>query len=115
MADHPVKLHYTQSSNPAEKPLFRPQPRQIFVKAGQTIAFQKANDSVPGTIHITFQDPEFFSVPDTDGSSDVLVTGTPTPTTYHCQLRGPNGQALADSSEDPEGGGEILPDPPPSA
>jgi hypothetical protein len=113
MADHPVKLHYTKNPDPSKKPLFRPEPRTIFVQTGQTIAFQKTDESLPGTIHITFHNPEIFSVPHTDGSSEVHVTGTPKPTTYHCQLLDDHGNSLADSDEDPNGGGEIQPGPPP--
>ena len=115
MADHNVTLHYTPNPDPTKKPLFRPDPQTIFVKHGHTIRFKKSDESLPGSIHITFRNPEIFSDAATDGSRDVRVTGVPFPTTYHCQLLGPNGAPLADSDEDPDGGGDIMPDPPPSA
>ena len=115
MPDFVVKLHYTKNPDPSKKPLFRPDPQTIFVKKGQTIAFRKADDSLPGTIHISFHNPEIFSVAETDGSGEVEVTGAPIPTSYHCQLLGADRVSLAESNADPGGGGDIMPDPPPSA
>ncbi|HEY2012612.1 MAG TPA: hypothetical protein VGH38_03875 [Bryobacteraceae bacterium] len=115
MPDHVVKLHYTKNPDPNGKPLFKPEPQTIFVKTGHTISFQKADESVPGSIRITFQSPEIFSAPETDGSMDVKVTGTPITTTYHCELIGLDGTSVAHSNEKTGGGGDIKPDPPPSS
>jgi hypothetical protein len=113
MPHHRVKLHYRPNPVPNGRPLFQPEPNPIFVRHNETIAFQKADDSVPGTIRITFNHPEIFSVPATDGSGDVKVTGLPINTTYHCELLAPDGTPLAESNEGQ--GGEIMPDNPPSA
>jgi hypothetical protein len=110
MPDHVVTLHYTPNPDPARKPLFQPQPNPIFVKHYHTIAFRKADDSVAGTIHIAFHNPAMFSSPTNNGTGEVQVTGTPVATTYHCQLLGPNGVTIAESSE--HEGGDIVPDPP---
>ncbi|HEV2447127.1 MAG TPA: hypothetical protein VGS58_14445 [Candidatus Sulfopaludibacter sp.] len=115
MADHLVKLHYTANPDPAGKPLFKPDPATIFINKGDTISFQKGDGSLPGTIHIKFDNPEIFSVPETDGSSDVVVTGTPINTSYQCRLLGWDGAALADSAGAPDGGGDMQPSPPPPA
>jgi hypothetical protein len=113
MPDHTVKLHYRPNPSPNRKPIFTPEPNPIQVRRGQTIAFQKADDSVPGKIKITFRNPEIFSTASTDGSREVSVTGLPLVTTYHCQLLGPNDEPLAESEENQ--GGDIEPANPPSA
>ena len=113
MADHTVKLHYRPNPQPNQKPTFTPEPNPIRVRSGETISFQKANDSVPGNIKITFRNPEIFSSGTTDGSQDVRVTGSPIVTTYHCQLLGDDGQPVAESHENQ--GGDIEPANPPTA
>jgi hypothetical protein len=107
-----VKLHYSPNPDPAGKPLFAPVTNPIFIQTGQTISFAKSDDSVPGRILITFRHPELFSAPSADGTGHVTVVGTPIRTTYHCQLIGPDGHAIAESHEQ---GGDMLPENPPIA
>ncbi len=100
-----VKLHY--SPNPAGKPTFTPVTNPILIQTGQTISFGKTDDSVPGRILITFRHPEIFSAPSCGETGHVTVVGKPIKTTYHCQLIGPDGHAIAESHEQ---GGDMLPD-----
>jgi hypothetical protein len=128
MPDHRVTLKYRQEpvapapeSNPGDPPkpkiTFSADPKVIKVRPGHTIEFVKESN-VPGTFEVSFPLKELFSANDADflasgthREGKGVVTVKPevqvVATTYHCVLRGPSNEILAESHET---GGGIEPD-----
>jgi hypothetical protein len=88
------------------------------VRENETVEFQRG-DNIPGTMRITFREKGLFGTKNPEfskngrfftGDGPVTVKpGLAKKTFYHCELLGPNGEVLIESTE-PESGGAIEPD-----
>ena len=111
MPNHDVTLMYAPNN-------FLATPQTIRVKAGDTIAFHLAPNSMFGTIRVRFHDRQFFATPRAQFANDgvfhqgegtIRVAQRPAArTTYHCELLDTAGNVIAQSNENQ--GGDILPD-----
>jgi len=111
MADHNVTLKYAPNGD------FSADPFSVSVRPGETIAFA-LDASIPGaSFLVTFAEPHLFR----GNNPSFHVTGEfrhedgeitvaslpPGRTSYHCVLKGPDGEKVGESKENR--GGEVVP------
>ena len=98
MADHSVTLTYLGAT-------FTADPNPVLVKNGETISFS-LNAPPNTTFRVTMTQPEFFSAAVVNNLNNrvTLVKTLSGPTPFHCQLLGPDGVVVFESTETQPGG-----------